>query len=387
MMVSRQGIQRMLASLAVSHSQTAAAAGLESLAAEAGELFAMPGVFAGRVAPADKHVRAAWIETLAGEIRGKWARERLVFKTSGSTGVPGACVQDVALLFQEARFLAGLFRGTTRVVSLVPAHHIYGFLFTVLLPELLGVPVADLDALSLGSLPGTLEPGDVVVGFPLLWKKSGELGTVYPPGITGVTSTGPCPTDVVQQAVTSGLARMAEIHGSTETGGLGYRFSPLEPYRLMDHWISSPQGGALRRVSPSGGPPVAFALPDELAWEGERLYRPAGRKDKAVQIAGVNVYPERVRRVLLGHPLVADAVVRPMSLAEGDRLKAFIVARDPCFEEQAVIRELRGYVSATLIPPEIPRSFTFGPALPRGPLGKDADWDISGHGTTNGELP
>ena len=58
----------------------------------------------------------------------------LAFKTSGSTGEPRFITQDFAALAQETEALAEIFNGATRIVALVPAHHIYGFLFTVLLP-------------------------------------------------------------------------------------------------------------------------------------------------------------------------------------------------------------------------------------------------------------
>ncbi|EHJ48849.1 4-coumarate--CoA ligase [Solidesulfovibrio carbinoliphilus subsp. oakridgensis] len=366
----------MLASLARSLEWTTASSGRESLTSRAAALFGLdqpPADIGDILAPFDSHR----LESLASDIQARWTGERLVFRTSGSTGVPRECVQDVAWLVQEAHFLAGLFRDSRRVVALVPAHHIYGFLFSVLLPELLGVPVVDLDPLSLASLSGLLHSGDVVIGFPLSWKKAGEIGVRYPSAITGVTSTGPCPPEVIIQSLDLGLARMAEIHGSTETGGLGYRLRFREPYRLMDHWFIGDGDGVLHRTHPLVGAPVYFAFPDELVWEGERLYRPVGRKDKAVQVAGVNVYPEQVRRVLIEHPLVADAAVRPMRPEEGDRLKAFIVAAAAAPAPPAIIRALREYLINRLGAPEIPRSFTFGPAVPRNAFGKHADWDLS----------
>jgi len=368
MSLSARGVLRVLASLAGGPAEAASALDSGTLAAKAA-------VFFGLEAPV--LARSTRLETLAEAVLAHWPGERLVFQTSGSTGVPRSRVREMLWLTQEARFLAGLFAGTKRVVSLVPSHHIYGFLFAALLPEPLGVPVLDLEAASLTSLQNILEPGDIVLGFPLLWKKWGELGVRYPRGVTGVTSTGPCRPGIIQAALAAGLSRMAEIHGSTETGGLGYRFHHGDPYRLMDHWnVIVADTAMLWRTHPDGGPLTAFSLPDELLWEGERLYRPAGRKDRAVQIAGINVYPERVRRILLEHPLVKDAAVRLMRPREGDRLKAYIVASDSDVCAEALIRRLREYLSGTLSAPETPRNFTIGRALPRNALGKDADWDI-----------
>jgi len=386
MSLSARAVLRVLSSLAGGPAEAARALDAGTLAARAAEFFGLEASVLARPTRAalvkDRSMlplgTPARLETLAGAVLAHWPGERLALTTSGSTGEPQLHVREMLWLAQETRFLAGLFTGARRVVSLVPSHHIYGFLFAVLLPETLGIPVLDLEAASLTALQGILEPEDIVLGFPFLWKKWGELGVRYPRRVTGVTSTGPCRPEIIQAALTGGLSRMAEIHGSTETGGLGYRFCHDEPYRLMDHWsIAVSDKATLWRAHPDGCAPVRFSLPDEFQWAGERLYRPAGRRDKAVQIAGVNVYPEHVRRVLLDHPLVKEAAVRPMLAHEGDRLKAYIVVSDSAVSFETLIRTLREYLSGVLSAPETPRNFTIGRALPKNALGKDMDWGIS----------
>jgi len=240
---------------------------------------------------------------------------------------------------------------------------------------MLGVPVTDVDPMALSGLPGLVQSGDLIVGFPLLWKKCSEMKVGYAPNVAGVTSTGPCSPEVVDSSLAAGLARMVEIHGSTETGGLGYRFDHREPYTLMEHWFTPVSQGGLSRRHPSGGEAVWFELPDGFDWTDERGYLPAGRKDMAVQIAGINVYPSRVRQILLQHPMVVEATVRLMRPEEGDRLKAFIVPREQGMAHQQLVHTLRDHVSDSLSAPERPRSFTFGRALPVTSLGKDSDWD------------
>ena len=301
--------------------------------------------------------RALTSSTAMATIDKLWDQTSLHFSTSGSTGQPKILRQDMGWLVQEARFHANLLREGRRVVSMVPACHIYGFLFTVLMPDFLNIPVVDLEAPALGALVNILKPGDILVSFPFLWKKFSEIELSYPEGITGVTSTGPCPSEIILRALSNGLSRMVEIHGSTETGGLGYRLDPTSPYRLMDFWLAPPVKGMLHRVHPSGGEPTPFALPDRLEWQTERLYRPVGRKDLAIQIGGVNVYPERVRQVLTGHPLVEDAAVRPMRPEEGDRLKAFIVPARLAPSRRELIRAILEYLSRDVEPPGNAQNF------------------------------
>ena len=51
----------------------------------------------------------------------------VVFRTSGSTGAAVSCPQAGELIVQDARGLAEVFHGRSRVVTLVPVHHGYDF--------------------------------------------------------------------------------------------------------------------------------------------------------------------------------------------------------------------------------------------------------------------
>jgi long-chain acyl-CoA synthetase len=108
----------------------------------------------------------------------------------------------------------------------------------------------------------------------------------------------------------------------------------------------------------------------------QRLHSPEGRRDAAVQIGGINVYPGRVREVLRAHPAVADAAIRPMAPHEGTRLKGFIVPRDASQTHEALRQDLSRHADMTLSVAERPRAFTFGPDLPRTSAGKPSDWPI-----------
>jgi acyl-coenzyme A synthetase/AMP-(fatty) acid ligase len=71
---------------------------------------------------------------------------------------------------------------------------------------------------------------------------------------------------------------------------------------------------------------------------------------------------------------VADAAVRLMRPDEGIRLKTFVVPRPGA--GAGFTQELRAWIDARLAPPERPKAITLGPQLPRGALGKPADWNI-----------
>lgn len=305
--------------------------------------------------------------------------QRMSFRTSGSSGRPKCCVHAMADLVQEAEHLATLFAGAQRVVSAVPAHHIYGFLFTVLLPQRLGgVEVVDLRQQAVPALPRHLAAGDLFVGHPAHWALVARHAAELPAGVVGVTSTAPCPADLARALTRPGaLHRLVQVYGSSETAGIGWRERADDPYRLMPHWARDRQNDAVlwRRAADATREPRRVELQDRLEWQDDTRFELRGRVDAAVQVAGINVFPSRVREVLQAHPQVADAVVRPMQAHEGERLKAFIVPAAGA-NWDALVAELARWVQSRLSAPERPKAFTLGERLPTNTLGKACDWSI-----------
>ena len=301
---------------------------------------------------------------------------RLSFSTSGSTGAPRSCTHALADLEAESDEHAALLGATpgtriARILSAVPAHHIYGFLFTVLLPSRLDVPVLDIRPLSPGAVAACCRPGDLIVAYPELWSAIARGAPAgWPPRVTGVTSTAPCPAGTARALNAAGLHRLLEIHGASETAGLGWRDDPAAPYSLFAHW---------RRLSDDRlgrpGSDTATAMPDRVDWCGPRAYRVRARHDGAVQVGGVNVWPDRVRDLLCRHPDVAAATVRLMNEVEGRRLKAFVVPAAHV-TDLAALRDALEALAATLSSADQPRAWRFGPVLPSTTMGKAADWTI-----------
>jgi len=301
----------------------------------------------------------------------------ITFRTSGSTGNPKACTHTLEALEQEIAELAPHFHGCSRIVSAVPSHHIYGFLFTVLLPRRLGiaeVPILDVRASSPASLQPALRAGDLVVGHPEFWRNVARVGIRIPADVTGVTSTGPLPKGVSGELITMGLARLLEIYGSSETCGVGWRDEGMRAYRLFSYWSrsDSPSHPILRRLP--DGSHGSYSLQDHLEWLSADEFLPTGRIDQAVQVGGINVFPGRVRDALLQHPLVGDAAVRLMRSDEGNRLKAFIVPKSDDTDLVALRAQIEQWAAGHLSAHEIPRGISFGSALPRDAGGKLADW-------------
>ncbi len=311
----------------------------------------------------------SWLEICAAAL----ARfdDEIVFRSSGSTGTPKSLVHRLDSLEQEIDTLACLLPGR-RVLSTVPSHHIYGFLFTILLPQRLGVPVRDISQSTPASLGGALRSGDIIVGHPAWWHAFLRAAPILPPGVLATTSTAPCPRETFEELRRHGFSRVVEIYGSSETGGVGWRDDPDGLFTLMAHWQHDDADDGLVRTL-SDGTKAASRLPDLLRWLDARHFSLLSRHDDAVQVGGLNVFPLAVRDKLRRHELVADATVRLMRADEGERLKAFIVPR-PDRDSSDAREDLVRWIERTLPVAERPKSLTFGVSLPVGHFGKLTDW-------------
>jgi long-chain acyl-CoA synthetase len=351
-----------------------------------------------------------WLDAARARLRADAAR--VSFRTSGSSGNPKRCTHTLATLEQEVQELARLAPGRTRILSAVPSHHIYGFLFTILLPRALGIEeVVDLRSASPAVALAQARAGDLIVAYPGWWEALMRLDPRFGADVAGVSSGAPCP-DALAARVDAAGVRLLQMYGSSETGGVGWRDQAGAAFTLLPYWRrmeeaaeqvheQAQEQGRERQHTDGHGPELARRLPDgseafyplqdELAWQGERRFLPAGRIDGAVQVAGVNVFPAYVADVLKLHPRVLDATVRMMRPDEGRRLKAFVVVRPApgadqedsnaqgaaqAAEHAALSQELANWIAARLSAPERPAAFTFGVRLPRQASGKPADWII-----------
>lgn len=300
------------------------------------------------------------------------------FKTSGSSGIPKSCTHRLDMLWEEACFFAAQLPQARRIVSAVPAHHIYGFLFSVLLPlAYAGRPLALTDARILlpAALAAQTQACDVIVGYPELWSAVAGQAPSWPADVVGVTSTAQCPRDVALRLANSGL-RLAEVYGSSESAGVGWRTDASEPYQLLPYWRREGSGDTLLRHAPEGTAQRCDCQ-DQIAWQDQRRFVPEGRRDAAVQVGGINVFPAQVTALLKRHPGVREAQVRLMRPDEGRRLKAFVVAARSG-GNQGLPEQLASWVRERLPPAARPVSFTVGATLPVTRQGKPADWIIDG---------
>jgi 4-coumarate--CoA ligase len=314
-----------------------------------------------------------WVQLV--ESAQKEYRDCFTFRTSGSTGEPRRITHRLDRLWAEAQYWAALAagRGTqngaaaasriTRVVVAVPTHRIYGFLHGALVACAGGWPVHDIllaPETKNWQRGSRFAAGDWVVATPTLWEYF-AAGS-FPPGVQGVSSGAPCPPALVDRLEERGLSGWLDVYGSSETAGLGYRRTARGPYQRLV--LRDPAGEEI--AAPAAVPP------DELAWIDADHFWVGARRDQAVAVGGVNVFPARIARELEQYPGVRQAAVRfEPSLG---RLKAFLAGTPPGGDPNPV--PLSRWCRARLTAPECPVRFTWGEALPSDPQGKLCDWPV-----------
>ncbi len=302
----------------------------------------------------------------------------IAFYTSGSTGIPKACVHKEDHIRQEISSIAPYVSGQKSALVTVPLHHMYGFTFGLLLPLALGAPLRSVPLLP-AAVATQMQEGDLVVGIPLLWSRfveSNAFKHVKAPkeSLCLLTATSPTPAQVLSAFHEQGFL-MREFYGASEMGAVGCRPHFGKSFSLLGHLVRAEHGQStekLHRILPCGQE-VEYDLLDHIDWHSERTFVHSRRRDKAVQVGGVNVFPDHVQKLLQEQEGVKDCYVRLMRFEEGARLKAFIVP-EAGQDEQQLRKALNMWSRKHLSEAQRPGSYTFGHDIPRGALGKPSDW-------------
>jgi long-chain acyl-CoA synthetase len=95
------------------------------------------------------------------------------------------------------------------------------------------------------------------------------------------------------------------------------------------------------------------------------------RLKRMIKSSGFNVFPPEVEEVLCQHPAVAEAcVVGVPDEAQVERVKAFVVLKDPAAAGDPMATELIAHCRQRLLKWSCPREIAFRPALPKTRVGK-----------------
>jgi long-chain acyl-CoA synthetase len=271
--------------------------------------------------------------------------ESLTFRTSGTSGAQQSIRHSMTSLVSECRFLTELLPAPTQIISSVPAHHIYGFLYTILLPSLWEKPLRLLPELTAHSI----DTDTLLIGTPFTWAFLHQsLFGASPIRCRGVSSTAPLSPDLFAKLQEAGVA-LTEVYGSSETGGLAWRQQPDAAFTLFPYVNLLPGDPTVITRTDTG---QIYPVPDRLEYLSAREIRVLGRLDGAVQIAGVNVYPAHIQQVIGSCPLVAECDIHAKADAGVVQLYGAVRLRNHNeATREACLRWIRDHLSA----PETPK--------------------------------
>ena len=110
----------------------------------------------------------------------------------------------------------------------------------------------------------------------------------------------------------------------------------------------------------------------DVGWMDEEGYLYlTDRKSFMIISGGVNIYPQEIENLLVGHPRVADAAVVGAPDEEmGEKVVAVIQPMDWTDAGEELAAELSAYLRANLSHVKAPRVIDFMQELPRHPTGK-----------------
>jgi acyl-coenzyme A synthetase/AMP-(fatty) acid ligase len=247
--------------------------------------------------------------------------ELLRIFTGGSTGAPKLWSKTGENLFGEGLSLARHFAVTEKdcIVATVPPFHIYGLLFSVILPLVSGASVV----MATPSFPG--EIGDVID------KENGTLLAAIPPHYRALrgkkvaapslrlafSSAGMLDAEDNEAFTRLNKVDIVEVYGSTETGGIATRNrhrgeAAFTAFPSVS-WTVKDDRLCVRSPFLSPELPVAddgyFTTGDRVEPNGENRFLLKGRVDGVTKVGGKRVDLEEVRAIIKKVPAVSDCVV------------------------------------------------------------------------------
>jgi acyl-coenzyme A synthetase/AMP-(fatty) acid ligase len=281
-------------------------------------------------------------------------------------------------LLGEAAMLGQLFfasndpAGKERVVAAtVPAHHLYGLLFSLLAPFLGGARFVRDTPLQPHEVSSVLRR----TGATDLVTVPAHVRALCAAGVGAGPARAFCSGAVLEPEVARQFealtgARAIDVLGSTESGGIGVR----EPARKLSYRalpgveVSAGQGGALCLVSPFLPDPTQVTeLPDRVRLLADGFVY-EGRDDGVIKIAGKRIslqeLESRARALTDIDDAAAFAAPNP-SLRDHE---AWLVVATTALGWNA--ERVRGELAEHFEPTLLPRRIRVVERLPRNALGK-----------------
>ncbi len=269
-------------------------------------------------------------------------KELLRIFTGGTTGSPQLWTKTGANIFGEALFLSRHYAITAedRILATVPPHHIYGLLFSVVLPLVSGAAVIHQTPSFPSEIAKTVDTykPTILVAVPAHYR---SLIHQSLPGNSirlAFSSAGMLGEQENSAFFTRNHVGITEIFGSTETGGIGER----NRCRGDDHFTAFPaldlkiHQNRLEVRSPFISPDLPlddegfFLTADRVEPCSDNGFIFTGRSDNITKVGGKRVDLDEIKTVILQQPEVHDCLL--VALAEesgrGHRISCLVQGKN-----------------------------------------------------------
>ena len=284
--------------------------------------------------------------------------------TGGSTGTPRIWTKSPRNLLMESANLAKTFgiQPEDAILATVPPYHIYGLLYSVLLPLVSGACVSARTPVYPNEIiQATLDTeATVLISIPAHYRAMQAAllakGRIH----TAFSSAGALATqDDLEFFRCTGVA-VTEIYGSTETGGIAYRrrgagIANLQPFAYVDVKID---GERLRVRSDFLSAELQlddegyFSTADRVAPAQPCGFELLGRTDGIIKVGGKRVDIAEVQQAIHSISGVQDVYVFsvPVTSSRENEIIAVIVGRIPVNQ---VMRELKSVIPPYALPRKV----------------------------------
>ena len=304
---------------------------------------------------------------------------KLTLFTSGSTGEPKAIPKAWHQLEAELRVLVarwGEELAGARLLASVSHQHIYGLLFRILLPLVLGLPFSRTLTRYPEQLAAQGGKWALIASPALLSRLDPELKA--PGCCLLVSSGGPLALDHARRAAQLFGVLPVEVFGSSETGGIAWRQSqtadtPWQPMPGIRVLVADEDRLLLHSPFLPDEQPLLCGDRIRLTGQGFALL---GRGDRLVKLEEKRISLDEVEGRLITLSWVAEAAVLPLTLGRRQQLGAVLVlSRQGRAQWQALgpgrfLIALREQLRPWLEPVALPRRVRCLDALPVNSQGK-----------------
>ncbi len=301
----------------------------------------------------------------------------LTIFTGGSTGRPRLWQKTGDNIFGEAMMLARHFAigANERILATVPPLHIYGLLFSVVLPMVAGGMVV-ADTLS---FPADIESAIRARGVTVLVAVPAHYRAMrhHPPRNCAprlaFSSAGPLAAEDGRAFRDSTGTGVIEIYGSTETGGIAVR----NRSRGQKGFVALPgvdwqiREGRLA-VRSAWLSPGLTTDQDGFFHTADRVepldngFMLRGRVDGVAKVGGKRVDLEEVRQHLLGYAGVEDCAVMALPETSGRGMRICALVQGQTIDT----RSLQSGLGCTLEPAALPKTIVRVDRIPMRQNGK-----------------